>query len=281
MTKLVSIFFMFVTNVFGMLPKDSSNSQLMRETMEISKMRDLKKEIFKNLYQFSTYIPQMDFTIHQYLLVTEPAILFAAGTVQQAGKTLPEIQQILGDKLLKYIFVSHFESDEAAGIKIFQKAYPGVTVICSHLATRELFGFGYKVNILPKKGGEFLEDGELKLQFIDYPSEVHLQNGLVVSEMNRGIFYSADLMLSFGNGIGKTKAGDWKKEVEAISPERVPNEHDLWALKDFLLKISPKFVAVGHGYCINCEQIRKKMKPFVFRNLLVEGIIEKRSFRCR
>ncbi|MBR1734888.1 MAG: MBL fold metallo-hydrolase [Alphaproteobacteria bacterium] len=216
-------------------------------------MENSKKEIFKNLYQFSTYIPQMDFTIHQYLSATEPAILFAAGTVQQAEKTLPEIQKILGDRPLKYIFVSHFESDEVAGIEIFQKAYPDVTIICGHLAARELFGFGYKVNILPKKGGEILEDGELKLQFIDYPSEVHLQNGLVVSEINGGIFYSADLMLSFGNGIGKIKTSDWKKEVEAIPLERVPNENKLRELKDSLLKISPKFVAVGHGYCINCE----------------------------
>ena len=60
-------------------------------------------------------------------------------------------------------------------------------------------------------------------------------------------------MLSFGNGIGKTKTSDWKKEVEAIPFERVPNEHKLRKLKDSLLKISPKFIAVGHGYCINCE----------------------------
>lgn len=33
-------------------------------------------EIAKGLYQFSTYIPPMDFTIHQYLLASDPAILW-------------------------------------------------------------------------------------------------------------------------------------------------------------------------------------------------------------
>ena len=41
------------------------------------------QRIYKNLYQYSVYLTPMDFTIHQYLLASEPAILFAAGTVQQ------------------------------------------------------------------------------------------------------------------------------------------------------------------------------------------------------
>ena len=56
--------------------------------------------------QFSMYIPPMDFTIHQYLLATDPAILFAAGTAQQVAAVLPEIREILGDKPLKYMFRS-------------------------------------------------------------------------------------------------------------------------------------------------------------------------------
>ena len=61
----------------------------------------------------------MDFTIHQYLLATEPSILFATGTVQQAERSLPEIEEILGGRPLDYIFVSHMESDEYGGIRIF------------------------------------------------------------------------------------------------------------------------------------------------------------------
>lgn len=62
------------------------------------------KEIRKNLYQFSVYIPPMDFTIHQYLYPADPAILFAAGTVQQTESILPEVQKILGDRPLKVYF---------------------------------------------------------------------------------------------------------------------------------------------------------------------------------
>ncbi|AYD39434.1 MBL fold metallo-hydrolase [Clostridium fermenticellae] len=211
------------------------------------------KKITDKLYQFSIYIPPMDFTIHQYLLDTDPAILFATGTAQQAQSTLSDIKKVLGDKLLKYIFISHVESDECGGISVLKKAYPDITVICGELAARELPGYGYTGKIQMKKGGETLTDGYLKLKFVDYPSEVHLQNGILCLEENSGIFYSADIALRFGNGVGKIIKGSWSDEVNAIDAERVPNEKACEKLKEDLEAISPNLIAVGHGFCIDCR----------------------------
>ncbi|MGN0275341.1 MAG: MBL fold metallo-hydrolase [Chordicoccus sp.] len=208
------------------------------------------KEITKNLYQFSVYIPPINFTIHQYLLNTDPAILFAAGTAQQAEAILPDLKQILGNKPLKYVFISHMESDEAGGVFVLRREYPDLQVISSELTARELPGYGYTGTIIPKKGGAELKDGALDLTFVDYPAEVHLQNGLVCLEKNSGILYSADLFLRWGNGIGKTVDSTWKDEVSAINEERVPNEETRAALQEKLMKLDPKFVAVGHGFCV-------------------------------
>ncbi|WP_400256863.1 hypothetical protein [Methanomethylophilus alvi] len=43
---------------------------------------------------------------------------------------------------MDYIFVSHMESDEYGGIRIFLERYPDAKVICSRLASRELPGLG-------------------------------------------------------------------------------------------------------------------------------------------
>lgn len=114
------------------------------------------KELYKDLYQFSIYIPPMDFTIHQYLLAVDPAVLFATGTIRQAEQILPQIKTILKEKALKYIFVSHMESDECGGLSVFFKEYPDMTVICSALCARELPGFGYQGKILVGSPGTFL-----------------------------------------------------------------------------------------------------------------------------
>lgn len=210
-------------------------------------------EITKGLYQFSTYIPPMDFTIHQYLLASDPAILFAAGTVQQAEATLPDIEAVLGGRPLKYVFVSHMESDEAAGVFALREAYPDLVVICGGLAARELPGFGYEGEIEAVSGGQTLEDGGLDLRFFDYPAEVHGQDGVLCLERSSGVFYSADLFLRFGNGVGKTIEAAWEDEVAAIDEQRVPGDRQRRVLQDALLEAQPAFVAVGHGFCIRCE----------------------------
>lgn len=211
------------------------------------------KEFRKDFYQFSVYIPPMDFTIHQYLFAPDPAILFASGTVQQAQQILPQIKSILNGTPLKYIFVSHMESDECGGLSVFLKEYPDMSVICSSLCARELPGFGYQGKITVGKAGTLLSDNNICLQFFDYPSEVHLQNGLLCFEKNSGIFYSADLMLRFGDGSGRTIVSTWKQEVENIGIERVPDPKKLKTLRDELFGIMPAFVAVGHGFCLECK----------------------------
>ena len=211
-------------------------------------------EITKDLYQFSLYIPPIDFTIHQYLLASDPAILFAAGTCQQAASIIPGLRRILHGRPLSYVFVSHMESDEAGGLFLLHKEFPDLKVIAAPLTARELPGFGYTGEIIVKKGGESLAEGNLSLEFLDYPSEVHLQNGLLPFEKKRGILYSADLFLRFGNGRGKVMDCDWEKEVDTIPEERVPAEKMRTSLQDRLKCISPTFIAVGHGTCMKMEK---------------------------
>jgi Uncharacterized flavoproteins len=210
-------------------------------------------EISKDLYQFSAHIPFMHFTLHQYLLLSEEPVLISTGTMQQAEQVLPEIKKLLNGKELKYILFAHIESDECGGLPVFLKEYPNVITVCSELSARELPGFGYAGEIQSKKHGDVLTGNGFSFKFIDYPSEVHLQNGVVFYEETREIFFSSDLMLRFGDALGDIIDSSWKEEVGSINIERIPNENQLEALKNSLLEIEPKFIAVGHGFCVNCK----------------------------
>lgn len=184
----------------------------------------------------------MDFTIHQYLLAT--------GTVQQAERSLPEIEEILGGgRPLDYIFVSHMESDEYGGIRIFLERYPDAKVICSRLASRELPGLGAECDCVAADGDTVIEDGDISLKTITYPCEVHLQDGIIAYEQNSGILYSSDLMQSPGDGRDTVEECGYLPRAESISPVRIPNEKGLEDTKRKLASISPRFVAVGHGFC--------------------------------
>ncbi len=160
---------------------------------------------------------------------------------------------MLGGRDLDYVLVSHMESDEAGGVFELRRAFPHMEVICGQLAARELPGWGYDGPIVSVQGGQVLRQNGLDLRIIDYPAEVHDQMGILALDQRSGLLYSADLFLRFGNGVGKTLDASWVDEVNAIDAQRVPNDALRRQLQDSLRELTPRFVAVGHGFCLDCE----------------------------
>lgn len=209
--------------------------------------------IYDNLYQFTEYIAPIRLSIHQYLLMTPEPVLIHTGTADQTEKIIPQLKEILGDVPLKYVLISHFESDECGGLSVLKQHFPDVAAVCSEICARQLAGFSYDIKTLIKRAGDTLEGDGFLFTFIDYPSEIHLQNGLLFFEEVRKILFSSDLMFRLGDSHGKILENVWRDEVYNIDMSRVPNKEKLKSMKNELLKIDPQFVAVGHGPCVRID----------------------------
>lgn len=206
--------------------------------------------IYDDLYQFSFYIPPIDLSFHQYLLLTEDPLLIHTGSIQQAEVLIPKLKNILKDKTLRYIFISHFESDECGGLSLILQHFPEAKPICSEVTARQLAGFGITNEFIIKKPGEKVIEKDYELEFFSYLSEIHLWEGLLLMENKRGIFFSSDLMFSLGNAASVVIGGDWHTEIDGISSIQVPDLIGKSQLKQTLTKINPNFIATGHGPCI-------------------------------
>lgn len=204
----------------------------------------------QDLHQFSTHIPQINLSFHQYLLLADEPILIHTGNVEQAEVMLPQLKALLNGKELKYIFISHFESDECGALTLILKHFPKAMPICSQTTAQQLIGFGLVNAVIIKGPGQKLNTDEYELEFFSYPSEMHLWAGLLAIENKRGIFFSSDLMMDFGEEMGTIKNSNWKTEVNNIHPEQVPDPKGRVQLQQTLLKLNPNFVATGHGPCI-------------------------------
>lgn len=204
----------------------------------------------QDLHQFSTYIPHINLSFHQYLLFADEPILIHTGNINQAEVLLPQLKEVLNGKDLKYIFVSHFESDECGGLTLILKHFPKAMPVCSQTTAQQLIGFGLINTAIIKKPGEKLNTDGYELEFFSYPSEMHLWEGLLVKENKRGIFFSSDLMMDFGEEMGTVKESNWNTEINNIRPEQVPDSEKRTLLQQTLLKLKPSFVATGHGPCI-------------------------------
>lgn len=204
----------------------------------------------KDLYQFSTYVPQINLTFHQYLLLADEPVLIHTGNVQQAKTMVPQLKAALNGKRLKYILISHFEADECGGLLTILEHFPEAKTVCSQTTAQQLSGFGLLNEVIVKKPGDKINTDEYEFEFISYPSEMHLWEGLLAFENNRGIFFSSDLMLAFGEEIGTVKESNWQTVVGDIRIEQVPDPTKLAQLQLALLQLKPSFVAVGHGPCL-------------------------------
>ncbi len=204
----------------------------------------------RDLYQFSEHMPQIDLSFHQYLLLTDEPILVHTGNIKQAEEILPKLIEVLNGKDLKYIFISHFESDECGGLSIILEQFPSAMPICSQTTAQQLIGFGLIEQAIIKKPGEKLNTNNYELEFFSYPSEMHLWEGLLLMENKRKIFFSSDLMMEFGQGSGIVKESNWNSEVNNIHQQQVPDTEKYEQLKKTLLQLNPEFVATGHGPCI-------------------------------
>ncbi|TGE31697.1 MBL fold metallo-hydrolase [Desulfosporosinus sp. Sb-LF] len=207
--------------------------------------------IYQDLIQFSIHIPQIDLSFHQYLIPAKEPLLIHTGNVQQANALVPQLKATLNGESLKYIFISHFEADECGGLSYILEQFPEAKTICSEVTARQLSGFGFTNEVIIKKAGEKITTDNYELEFISYPSEMHLWEGLLAMENRRGIFFSSDLMIRFGEATGLVVDADWTTEIKNIKPEQVPDPEKRKQLQNTLSQLNPKFVATGHGPCLN------------------------------
>lgn len=206
-------------------------------------------QIYPNLYQFTDVLEPIKLSIHQYLLLTDEPILVQTGAVSQAQAALPKIKELLGDRLLKYILISHFESDECGGLSLVLKEYPNAIAVCSEVTARQLWGFGIARNVEIKKPGDSFTGNDFDFDIIGYPSEMHMWEGLLFMEKKRGIFFSSDLMFGMGENHGQVVENSWEAAISTSGAESLPTPDMQKKLIDDLKALSPIFVASGHGPC--------------------------------
>lgn len=210
----------------------------------------MTKQLYTDLYQFTQVMEPIKLSMHLYLLLAEEPILIQTGSIQQAEATIPQIKELLGDKSLKYILVSHFESDECGGLSFVLREFPSATTVCSEITARQLLGFGITKQFEIIRPGDKLTGRDYCFNVIAYPSEMHLWEGILFYEENRGVFFSSDLMFAMGVNHGQVVDKTWEEALKLSSVDQIPNAEAQKKMLQELQKLSPNFVASGHGPCM-------------------------------
>lgn len=204
-------------------------------------------KVFDNLFMFNTYNQYINLSFNQFLLLGEEPVLMHTGSCQMAGELVPKLKDILGDRKLSYIFVSHFESDECGGLSLILKHFPEAKTICSAVTARQLAGFGIPCEVITKSPGDTLSLKGLNLEFISYPSEMHLWEGLLVFETEKGLLFSSDLFIRMGKVTDAIISSSLEEEVNNIAAHQIPDPAEYKTMQETLSKLPVKYIVPGHG----------------------------------
>ncbi|MFV0343176.1 MAG: hypothetical protein ACK5JH_09870 [Anaerocolumna sp.] len=208
-------------------------------------------KIYNGLFQFTDVIEPIKLSMHQYILLSDEPVLIQTGTIASAKKNLPKIKELLGDKKIKYILISHFESDECGGLSVILNEFPEALTVCSETTARQLYGFGIAHNIKIINANETFTTSSFDFQTIGYPSEMHLWEGLLFFEKTRGIFFGNDLTFQMGETHGLITDSTWEDILLTHCQNALPIKDLQEKLIVDLKTITPNFIATGHSSCFN------------------------------
>lgn len=209
-------------------------------------------EIADGIYRINTPIRFPDgasFSFNQYLIADEAPLLFHTGP----RKLFPLVSEAIGHVLpvegLRYVGLSHVESDECGSMNEFLAAAPRAVPLCGRIAAM------VSMNDLADRAPRALADGELlmlgrhALRWFDTPHMPHAWECGLMMDTTTGTFFCGDLFTQPGEGEVALTEADILAPSEAF---RRPLDYfahapDTAAMLQRLAGESPTTLACMHG----------------------------------
>lgn len=207
-------------------------------------------EIIGGLYRISTLIDPPGMTFNQFIIKDEKNMLIHTGSAAFFSQVVEKIRQVVDLAALNYVFISHFEADECGALSFLLALNHDIIPVAPAATSRHLAGFGIHSKPMVVKEGDELVLGKRRLQFVAYPSEPHLQDGLVAYEVTDKVLFSSDLFVRRGAGAVVVAKGD-RSVLKEIPAQAIPDEARRYKCQEAIGKLDIALVAVGHGPVID------------------------------
>lgn len=202
--------------------------------------------ILEGVYRVASFDEKIGISFNQYLILDENPTLIHTGAAPLFDDVISAIRRVTDPGELRYVFISHFEADECGSLTRFQEIAKKLVPVCPAVTARQLTGFGLCGNALAKKPGETLELGRRRLQFVSYPSEMHLWEGLIAYQETDQILYTSDLFIRRGPNPEPIVEGTMSEfaEIPAMS---IPSEEGRKSCLEAIQRLDISWMALGHG----------------------------------
>jgi flavorubredoxin len=161
-------------------------------------------EIADGVHQCSTYLPDMNFSLNQYLVSGAEPLLFHTGMRWLFPALADSVARVLPVETMRWIAFGHVEADECGAMNAWLAAAPQSTV--AQGMTGCMVSIGDLADREPRAlaDGEVLDIGGHRLRWLDTPHVPHAwEAGLLYDETTRTLF-CGDLFTQMGRYAAST-----------------------------------------------------------------------------
>ena len=156
-------------------------------------VNDRRKELFENIWPLPYGV-----SYNSYLIDDDRTALVDTVEMGTGGDFVGWIKELLGERKLDYLIISHMEPDHSGEIENVVRANPGLKIVGNKKTFQILEAFfGITDNLVEVKDGDVLDLGHRKLTFVMTPW-VHWPETMMTYVTEEGILFSGDAFGTFG-----------------------------------------------------------------------------------
>lgn len=209
-------------------------------------------EIADGIYRINTPVDLPDgqaFNFNQYLVLDDEPLLFHMGPRQLFPLVREAVVSLMPIERLRFVALSHTESDECGSMNEWLAAAPAAVPVCSRI------GAMVSINDLADRPARALADGEQlalgrhTLQWLDTPHVPHGWDCGLMMDALTGTFFCGDLFTQPGRGEQALIEGDILGPSEAFRQPMDYYAHapHTAATLERLAGLNPRTLACMHG----------------------------------
>jgi flavorubredoxin len=229
-------------------------------------------EISPEVFRISTFVPQYDLEMNQFLVRDEEPLLYHTGMRFLFPDVREAVSTLIRPGQLRWIGFSHFEQDECGSLNDWLDLASQARPVCNIVSAM------VNLNDFTGRQQDFLEDGQgfstgrLRFRFLSTPHVPHCWDASLLFEETQGTLFCSDLFTHPGlqPALAEDIAG---RAHEALLEEQRGPFRDSIAYNGAtdrilgeLAELKPRTLAVMHGSSYSgdggqaLEQLRASMR---------------------
>lgn len=173
-------------------------------------------EIAPDIYRISTFLPDGNIQMNQFLVKDEEPLLWHTGQKYLFTDVREAVAKVIDPGRIRWIGFSHFEPDECGSLNNWLESAPSAKPFCSIVGANVNMRDFASRSVKGMSHDETFTTGKYKFCFQSTPHLPHGWDAGLLFEETNGTLFCSDLLHQFGNPSALTESdivSDAKKNL--------------------------------------------------------------------